>query len=119
MTITKAMVEAYEAAHKADWFDPSQFEKTALWAKAWEAAAWQERELCLAAYDAIEPTISDRYRVEKRSGGGFWPYCVKAGSGTMELFVGHKTKCQEVAQALQTACHDGAFMVADEIRRGS
>ena len=83
------------------------------------AATAAERERCVAAYDAVESTIVDRYRVEQRSGGGFWPYCVKVGGGTMELFVGHKTKCEEVAHALQTACLDGAFMVADEIRRGT
>jgi len=63
-------------------------------------------------YEAVERQIVGRFRVEKRSGGGFWPYCVKAGDGTMELFIGHKTKCEEVAQALQTACLDGAFMAS-------
>lgn len=64
------------------------------------------------AYDAVESQIVGRYRVEKRNGGGFWPYCVKAGDGTAELFVGHMGKCQEVAQALQTACLDGAYLAA-------
>lgn len=63
------------------------------------------------AYEAVESQIVGRYRVE-RTGRGFWPYCVRAGDGTQELFVGHHTKCMEVAAALQTACLDGAFMAA-------
>ena len=64
-----------------------------------------------AAYEAVESQIVGRYRVEP-TGYGFWPYCVRAGDGKQELFVGHKTKCMEVAAALQTACLDGAFMAA-------
>lgn len=64
------------------------------------------------AYETVQPEIVNRYTVEKRSGGGFWPYCVRASGGTMELFVGHKNKCEEVAAALRTACLDGAFMAS-------
>jgi hypothetical protein len=65
------------------------------------------------AYEAVQPQIVGRYRVERRIGGGLWTYCVKAGTGTAELFIGHETKCLEVAQALQTACLDGAFMASN------
>lgn len=64
------------------------------------------------AYELVSPQIIGRYRVEKRVGGGFWGWCVKAGTGSMEVFVGHKTQCERVASALQTACLDGAFMAA-------
>ena len=55
---------------------------------------------------------SDRYRVEK-TGRGFWPYCVKAGDGTRELFVGHKKTCDRVASELATAFEDGKFMASN------
>ena len=43
-----------------------------------------------------------RYRVEK-TGRGFWPYCVRAGDGTREVFVGHQKQCAVVAAELETA----------------
>lgn len=52
---------------------------------------------------------TQRYRVEKR-GRGFWPYCVLAGNGTRELFVGHYSDCQRVASELETAYRDGIFV---------
>ncbi|MGY2498626.1 hypothetical protein, partial [Klebsiella pneumoniae] len=59
--------------------------------------------------EAVEQQIVGRYTVHP-TGRGFWPYCVRAGDGERELFVGHKRKCEEVAAALQVACLDGAFM---------
>lgn len=50
-----------------------------------------------------------RYRVEP-TGRGFWPYCVRAGDGTRELFVGHKKSCERVAAELATAFSDGEFV---------
>ena len=64
-----------------------------------------------STYESVCSKIVERYVVEKRTGGGFWPYCVRAVGGSMELFIGQKNKCDEVAQALQTACLDGAFMM--------
>lgn len=52
-----------------------------------------------------------RYRVEK-TGYGFWPFCVRAGDGTRELFKGHQKQCMVVAAELETAFEDGKF-VAD------
>ena len=68
-------------------------------------------ELVEAAYDKVQRLIVDRYHVEK-SIGGFWPCCVKAGDGTMDIFVGSKKQAENVRQALQTACLDGAFMAS-------
>lgn len=59
--------------------------------------------------EAVEQQIVGRYTVHP-TGRGFWPYCVRAGDGERELFVGHKRKCEEVAAELQSACLDGAFM---------
>ena len=67
-------------------------------------------------YGTLEPTIVSRYVVEKRVGGGFWGYCVKAGDGAQEIFVGHKNACEHVRQALQTACLDGAYMAHEKAR---
>lgn len=50
-----------------------------------------------------------RYRVEK-TGYGFWPYCVRAGDGTRELFKGHQKQCMVVAAELETAFEDGKFV---------
>ena len=69
-------------------------------------------ELVEAAYDEVQRQIVERYRVEK-SIGGFWPCCVKAGDGTMDIFVGSKKQAEHVRQALQTACLDGAFMMSN------
>jgi hypothetical protein len=83
------------------------------------AASQQEARQELTAYGEVEEQIVGRFRVEKTK-GGFWPYCVRAGDGTMELFIGQKRQCENVAQALQTACLDGAFMasqVADRLIR--
>ena len=52
-----------------------------------------------------------RYRVEK-TGYGLWPYCVRAGDGTRELFRGHKKQCMVVAAELETAFEDGKFVSA-------
>jgi len=69
----------------------------------------------LTEYELLcEKIANQRFRVEP-TGRGFWPYCVRAGNGTMELFIGHKGKCEEVAQALQTACLDGAFMMKEAL----
>ena len=57
----------------------------------------------------VNSEIVKRYKVEKTK-GGFWPYCVKAGDGTMDLFIGSKKQAHHVRQALQSACLDGAFM---------
>lgn len=51
----------------------------------------------------------ERYRVE-RTGQWFWPYCVRAGDGTRELFVGHLKQCKRVAAQLATAFEDGKFV---------
>ncbi|EPG5927161.1 hypothetical protein L4P45_005870 [Pseudomonas aeruginosa] len=51
----------------------------------------------------------ERYRVE-RTGQGFWPYCVRAGDGTRELFAGHLKQCKRVAAQLATAFEDGKFV---------
>lgn len=59
--------------------------------------------------DSVESQILDRYSVHP-TGRGFWPYCVRAGDGQRELYVGHKKKCNEVAAELRNACLDGAFM---------
>ena len=79
-------------------------------------------ERALAALDSAQPVqvnamlvedvnseIVKRYKVEKTK-GGFWPYCVKAGDGTMDLFIGSKRHAGHFQQALQSACLDGAFM---------
>lgn len=55
----------------------------------------------------------ERYRVEK-TGQGFWPYCVRAGDGTRELFVGHLKQCKRVAAQLATAFEDGKFIAQHE-----
>ena len=78
--------------------------------------------LAIAALDTAQPVqvntmlvedvnseIVKRYKVEKTK-GGFWTYCVKAGDGTMGLFIGSKKQADHVQQALQSACLDGAFM---------
>ena len=38
---------------------------------------------------------ADRYRVEP-TGRGFWPFCVRAGDGERELFIGHRKACERV-----------------------
>jgi hypothetical protein len=62
------------------------------------------------AFDALERRVLNRYHVEKRTGGGFWPYAVRAGDGTQELYIGHKKTCDVVARCLTNACHDGIYM---------
>ncbi|HFE9043781.1 TPA: hypothetical protein ACGATJ_006561, partial [Pseudomonas aeruginosa] len=44
------------------------------------------------------------------TGKGFWPYCVRAGNGTRDLYVGHKKTCDRVAAELTTAFRDGEFV---------
>lgn len=68
-------------------------------------------------YSQVEAIGVTRYKVEPRR-AGFWPYCVKAGGGTMELFIGSKGACEDVAQALQTAFLDGAFVSMTGLPRG-
>ena len=63
-----------------------------------------------APYEKATQEITSRYVVERRA-SGFWPYCVRAVGGTMEIFIGHKRQCNIVAAALQTACLDGAYMM--------
>ncbi|MEQ6736289.1 hypothetical protein [Pseudomonas aeruginosa] len=53
--------------------------------------------------------MSERYRVEQ-TGKGFWPYCVRAGNGTRDLYVWHKKTCDRVAAELTTAFRDGEFV---------
>ncbi|WP_337142262.1 MULTISPECIES: hypothetical protein, partial [Pseudomonas] len=62
-----------------------------------------------AQHSAPEVFGLERYRVE-RTGQGFWPYCVRAGDGTRELFVGHLKQCKRVAAQLATAFEDGKFI---------
>lgn len=50
-----------------------------------------------------------RYRVAP-TGRGFWPFCVRAGDGTRELFVGHRKACERVAAELAVAFEDGKFV---------
>lgn len=70
----------------------------------------------MVLYNKVESKIVQRYVVEKRTGGGFWPYCVRACGGECEIFVGHKVACENVRAALQTACLDGAFMAGISAR---
>jgi len=108
---------AIAAAHAQAEYIIGAFERGADPADYWRdiaefrSAHAQQPAPLTDAYDAVCAQIVGRYIVEQRRGGGFWPYCVRAVGGTMELFIGHKTKCEEVAAALQTACLDGAFMM--------
>ncbi|HCA6729128.1 TPA: hypothetical protein MX491_000162 [Pseudomonas aeruginosa] len=86
---------------REDDFDALEAEAQAL---REEVAALRERVVVVPAVFGIE-----RYRVEK-TGKGFWPYCVRAGDGTRELFVGHLKQCQRVAAELATAFEDGKFV---------
>lgn len=79
------------------------------------AAPQQTAEPVADQYEQAHQKIVGRYRVEKRS-SGYWSHCVKAGDGTGELFVGHKHQCEKVAAALQTACLDGAWIAAREVK---
>ncbi len=68
----------------------------------------------IAAHATDAPQVggdehANRYRVEKAS-GGFWPNAVRCGTGTRELFVGHKKQCERVAAELKTAFEDGRFV---------
>lgn len=64
-----------------------------------------------AVWETLEQRIQNRYRVEPL-GNVFWPYVVRSGDGTRAIYVDHKSKCDEVAAALTTACLDGAFMLS-------
>lgn len=70
-----------------------------------------QAEQAEAEAEAERPEVFgfERYRVE-RTGQGFWPYCVRAGDGTRELFVGHLKQCKRVAAQLATAFEDGKFV---------
>lgn len=59
-----------------------------------------------------DAVICGRYRVEPTD-SGFWSHCVKAGTGTRSLFVGHRKQCDAVAAILQEACLDGAFIQSE------
>jgi|GEM_PF-2515102 len=63
------------------------------------------------AQDEREIVGVERYRVEP-TGRGFWPFCVRAGDGTRELFVGHRKACERVAAELVTAFEDGRFVAS-------
>ncbi|UXD81838.1 hypothetical protein NP883_00059 [Pseudomonas phage Kara-mokiny_kep-wari_Wadjak_3] len=78
-----------------------------------EAQALRQEVAALRARADVVPEVFglERYRVEK-TGKGFWPYCVRAGDGTRELFVGHLKQCQRVATELATAFEDGKFIAA-------
>ncbi|HCF2674855.1 TPA: hypothetical protein NIB13_003509 [Pseudomonas aeruginosa] len=78
-----------------------------------EAQALRQEVAALRARADVVPDVFglERYRVEK-TGKGFWPYCVRAGDGTRELFVGHLKQCQRVATELATAFEDGKFIAA-------
>ncbi|WP_218777311.1 hypothetical protein [Pseudomonas aeruginosa] len=78
-----------------------------------EAQALRQEVAALRARADVLPEVFglERYRVEK-TGKGFWPYCVRAGDGTRELFVGHLKQCQRVATELATAFEDGKFIAA-------
>ncbi|WP_427197175.1 hypothetical protein [Pseudomonas aeruginosa] len=82
-------------------------------ALAAEAQALRQEVAALRARADVVPEVFglERYRVEK-TGKGFWPYCVRAGDGTRELFVGHLKQCQRVATELATAFEDGKFIAA-------
>lgn len=71
------------------------------WADRLEAALSQQAE-------PAEPSGPARYRVDP-AGRGFWPFCVRAGDGTRELFVGHRKTCERVAAELAVAFEDGKF----------
>jgi len=58
--------------------------------------------------DIVEHGLS-RYRVEP-TGRGFWPFCVRAGDGTRELYIGHRKTCERVARELAIAFEDGKFV---------
>lgn len=60
-------------------------------------------------------TETPRYRVEKTH-SGFWPYCVRCGTGNRQLFVGHRKACLKVAAELTTAFNDGAYMTTSGAR---
>ena len=66
-------------------------------------------------YGSAEEQIVERYRVGKTQ-GGFWPSCVKAGDGNMDVFVGSTKQAENVRQALQTACLDGAFIASQKAK---
>ena len=66
-------------------------------------------------YGSVDEQIVERYRVGKTQ-GGFWPSCVKAGDGNMDVFVGSTKQAENVRQALQTACLDGAFIASQKAK---
>lgn len=82
----------------------AEFDSAIGFARAIESAVLEKLK-------AQEPEITgaERYRVEK-TGHGFWPYCVRAGTGSRELFVGYQKQCTKVANALATAFEDGKFV---------
>lgn len=79
-----------------------------------QLAAFLHRCLSKLADQAGEPLGSERYRVEKRQ-SGFWPYRVVAGTGTMEIFIGHQKQCTKVANALAAAFEDGKFAAQQKV----
>ena len=68
--------------------------------------------------ELAEPSGPARYRIDK-TGSGFWPFCVRAGDGTRELFVGHLKTCERVAAELAVAFEDGKFVATRHAQRES
>ena len=90
---------------------------TQAWAVIAESAGWNAKELPVLpdTYGSVDEQIVERYRVGKTQ-GGFWPSCVKAGDGNMDVFVGSTKQAENVRQALQTACLDGAFIASQKAK---
>ena len=87
--------------------------------KGYKSVNWLAQKIESAVLEKLkaqgpEITGSERYRVEK-TGHGFWPYCVRAGTGSRELFVGHQKQCTKVANALATAFEDGKFVATTQL----
>lgn len=88
----------YGTASKTDWIRVPQ-----------QAAPSQGAgEILDHAFDALATQSVSRYHVDEMS-HGFWPNCVRAGDGTLELFIGHQKQCTTVARRLAGAFTDGAF----------
>ena len=105
----EAVLAMHMGAHPPDWHRRPYSVSEHPWPHH-PAASGDSTPPSASQVDAVELEIASGYVVEKRSGGGFWPYCVRAGDGARELFVGHKKACDNVRAALESACLDGAFM---------
>ncbi len=104
----RAMAAPAQHSVPKAWFDVQAERRRQV-----EAQALRQEVAALRARADVVPEVFglERYRVEK-TGQGFWPYCVRAGDGTRELFVGHLKQCQRVATELATAFEDGKFIAA-------